>query len=287
MPELDLGNVMGPGGKSAYQTAIDAGYSGSEEAFNAALVAVPGHIADTDIHVTAAQKDAWNSTVRYDAAQSLTDVQKTQARGNIGAAQDGYGLGRPTGKYITDANEAVLGGFYYWGRNAKNTPFEYGAMIVIPRSSGSLSKPNVTQIASMDQSGDYALSSILAVRKSTSDGDGAWGEWEYLNPPMSLGVEYRTTERYWGKPVYVKLVDCGNIADNKKVAHGISNMQTCLFFMGVKAGESLTQIYNHSLSDVWTSYVVAVNRTNITLACGSSAAGTNCQVTLKYTKTTD
>ena len=86
MPELDLGNVMGPGGKSAYQTAIDAGYSGSEEAFNAALVAVPGHIADTDIHVTAAQKDAWNSTVRYDAAQSLTDAQKTQARGNIGAA---------------------------------------------------------------------------------------------------------------------------------------------------------------------------------------------------------
>lgn len=86
MPELDLGNVMGPGGKSAYQTAIDAGYSGSEEAFNAALVAVPGHIADTDIHVTAAQKDAWNSTVRYDAAQSLTDAQKTQARGNIGSA---------------------------------------------------------------------------------------------------------------------------------------------------------------------------------------------------------
>ncbi len=34
---------------------------------------------------------------------------------------------------------------------------------------------------------------------------------EYLNPPMSLGVEYRTTERYLGKPVYVKLIDLGSL----------------------------------------------------------------------------
>ena len=32
-------------------------------------------------------------TVRYDAAQSLTDAQKTQARTNIAAAPDGFGLG--------------------------------------------------------------------------------------------------------------------------------------------------------------------------------------------------
>ena len=30
---------------------------------------------------------------------------------------------------------------------------------------------------------------------------------EWLNPPMLLGVEYRTTERYLGKPVYVKAVN--------------------------------------------------------------------------------
>lgn len=32
---------------------------------------------------------------------------------------------------------------------------------------------------------------------------------EYLNPPMELGVEYRTTERYMGKPVYVQMMDWG------------------------------------------------------------------------------
>lgn len=66
MPELDLGNVKGPQGKSAYQSALDAGYSGSEEAFNTAMAKAPDAVLYT--------------------AQSLTDEQKAQARTNIGAA---------------------------------------------------------------------------------------------------------------------------------------------------------------------------------------------------------
>lgn len=41
--------------------------------------------------------------------------------------------------------------------------------------------------------------------------NGVWRPVEWSNPPMELGVEYRTTERYLGKPVYVKVVDCGTI----------------------------------------------------------------------------
>lgn len=52
--------VKGTDGKSAYQTAVEAGYSGTETAFNTALKEVPGHIGDGDIHVTAEQKTAWN-----------------------------------------------------------------------------------------------------------------------------------------------------------------------------------------------------------------------------------
>lgn len=37
--------VAGSDGKSAYQTAVEGGYSGTETAFNAALADVPGHIA--------------------------------------------------------------------------------------------------------------------------------------------------------------------------------------------------------------------------------------------------
>ena len=52
--------VKGTDGKSAYQTAVEAGYSGTETAFNTALKDVPGHIGNSDIHVTAEQKATWD-----------------------------------------------------------------------------------------------------------------------------------------------------------------------------------------------------------------------------------
>ena len=52
--------VKGTDGKSAYQTAVEAGYSGTETAFNTALKEVPGHIDNSDIHVTAEQKTTWD-----------------------------------------------------------------------------------------------------------------------------------------------------------------------------------------------------------------------------------
>ena len=42
------------------------------------------HISNSNIHVTSALKSAWNSTIRYDEAQTLTDAQKTQALSNLG-----------------------------------------------------------------------------------------------------------------------------------------------------------------------------------------------------------
>ena len=41
------------------------------------------------------------------------------------------------------------------------------------------------------------------------------GEVEYQNPPMEAGVEYRTMERYKGKPVYAKLIDFGFLPNNE------------------------------------------------------------------------
>lgn len=41
---------------------------------------------------------------------------------------------------------------------------------------------------------------------------------EWINPPMVVGVEYRTLERHKGKPVYVKAVDLGKLpAANAKI----------------------------------------------------------------------
>lgn len=40
---------------------------------------------------------------------------------------------------------------------------------------------------------------------------GAWKPFEWDNPPMIPGVEYRTTERFEGKPVYTALINCGTL----------------------------------------------------------------------------
>lgn len=43
---------------------------------------------------------------------------------------------------------------------------------------------------------------------------GAWQPWEWVNPPMELGVEYRTTERWNGKPVYTMMANIGALPNN-------------------------------------------------------------------------
>ncbi len=55
--------------------------------------------------------------------------------------------------------------------------------------------------------------------------NGSWSNWEWENPPMQPGVEYCTTERYQGNPVYVKLIDAGTLPNNstKYVESAIDN----------------------------------------------------------------
>lgn len=40
---------------------------------------------------------------------------------------------------------------------------------------------------------------------------GVWNDWEWINPPMYIGTEYRTAERYMGKPVYTALINLGQL----------------------------------------------------------------------------
>lgn len=70
---------------------------------------------------------------------------------------------------------------------------------------------------------DLALTAGYTLHKTAfHEGNGywAWDEWAWDNPPMEVGVEYRTTEQYQGKPVYTMLVDCGTPPNNttKEVA---------------------------------------------------------------------
>lgn len=56
------------------------------------------------------------------------------------------------------------------------------------------------------------------------------GEKEWINPPMMLGVEYRTTERWNGNVVYTKLVNCGAAINGATVT--LEGVTACVRFIG-------------------------------------------------------
>ena len=55
--------------------------------------------------------------------------------------------------------------------------------------------------------------------------NGTWGEWEWVNPPVAVGVEYRTTDRLFGAPVYKKAISLGGTSTTAlSVEHGITGI---------------------------------------------------------------
>lgn len=205
MPELDLGNVKGPQGKSAYQSALDAGYSGSEEAFNTAMAKAPDAVLYT--------------------AQSLTDEQKAQARGNINAAPGGFGWGDSLRNVLASDTEDTYE--TYCGKlDALLADMPDGTSQLIytrgPASTGQYSGAgNIVAVLSKLLGTSASLIGISPEPRGTTNGlwrmlkdNGNWQPVEWINPPMTLGTEYRTTERYLGKPVYVKTINMGNLPGN-------------------------------------------------------------------------
>ena len=199
---------------------------------------------------------------------------------SIGAAPGGHGLGDAAIPEAPnrDANKITTTGWYM---AAVNVPKD-GWWLISSITYGDTRY----QFAYANEGATSALNGTV-LQRSKKGALADWTPWEYINPPMKMDVEYRTTERCWGLPVYYKIVDCGKIADNKEVAHGIENMHVCISAQGMRGDSVMPTIYNHNLSDPWSCYVITVNRTVIKLACGTSAAGGNCNVILKYTKTTD
>ena len=196
-----------------------------------------------------------------------------------GVAPDGYGLGAKTGKLITDGNDALVGGWFYWGNIDTNLPFTYGHMRVDPRLS-STSGQILMQTAYSD-----SYPGCVAQRKMI---DGAFKPWEWVNPPMVVGTEYRTTEKFEGKPVYCQLVYFTNVVDGGTVTVDIPGVSTVLRFFGSRSGVPLPFISEKGLSNAWTNYF-SVNRftdkITITMNAGSSIpSGSRFYCALYYTK---
>lgn len=195
-----------------------------------------------------------SGSVRYDAAQSLTDAQKAQARGNISAlngqflvaesagGQIGwYRITEPfvqynTSGYLTVSHAYASGGASELLLGVSSAPDTHGKLQCL-RSVGQInSVPYISnaRLVKVDGStlaldlyvsgtgkNDWNLQlcncghnpitlttpTFISTDDTLPSGETLAAVMEYQNPPMLLGVEYRTTERYLGKPVYKKLIE--------------------------------------------------------------------------------
>lgn len=78
--------------------------------------------------------------------------------------------------------------------------------------------------------------------------------WEWDNPPMSAGVEYRTTQRYLGKPVYTKLVELGTlpgVAGSKRIDHGAAANQIIRVTGASSDGHAIPYRYGPEAPMIW------------------------------------
>lgn len=109
----------------------------------------------------------------------------------------------------------------------------------------------------------------------------AFGPWEWINPPTLLGVEYRTVERYNGKPVYAKAINFGQApnATHKEVSHGIENFSQLVSYTGMMGGANL--IETPALDSI------QINASNIRITTNTDVSASYVYLVLRYTKTTD
>ena len=198
---------------------------------------------------------------------------------SIGAAPGGFGLGgawNPAPE--NDANQIPGTG---WFMAHQNTPT--GGWGIIQ----DISNNTVRYQFAFAQTYNSGVLGGTIVQRNKQQGQNDWGAWEYVNPPMVLGVEYRTTERYLGKPVYIKVTACGSgpTTDSKKfVEDPIQNYDKTVG-SGGNLGDSNGLPYYGGES---RQLILSVGKYGIDLyAIGFDASANNVVVWRKYTKITN
>ena len=208
-----------------------------------------------------------------------------------GKAPAGYGLGGK-GKNLTssdDLNTIFQNGWYYWRADVpQNAPTQwptgvsaYCMMRVWCYESGKA----IQEISSVNYDLKYTLKRVCR--------NNVWTvEWD--NPPMVLGVEYRTTERYMEKPVYKKMIQFGNIAASntwKEVTYTDETTVVPFAYGGhMASGDAIPGMatYTGNTGDfVSVTLDIGICKNTIGIMAHDNTKQPTAYVWVKYYKTTD
>lgn len=107
------------------------------------------------------------------------------------------------------------------------------------------------------------------------------GETEWINPPMVSGVEYRTTERYNGMPVYARLMVGESLLNKNEETFTLISGTTILDVQGTLSDG---RILPHITADYSVYMTVAANTINVALYTGTFKTDVTPSVLVRYTK---
>lgn len=131
-------------------------------------------------------------------AEHLNKIEQ----GIANSAPGGFGLGT-TGQAVTDFDTVHLNGWYYGAPGTAHAPDNENGWSVRVTNIGNSNEICIQDAYTTVNTNKYLHCRRLVYINTATQNN----PWEWVNPPMELGVEYRTTERYLGKPVYTKLLD--------------------------------------------------------------------------------
>ena len=196
-----------------------------------------------------------------------------------GKAPDGYGLGK-SAIWTENLDTATKCGFYNWTEGAQGAPLRYGSVLVINREA-----PQGSRIIQLGFEPCMETIGAILIRYRTNSN---WTEWEWVNPPMSPGVEYRTTERHNGKAVYVTRLIVGELLNNGVTQATLPSTPTEIVELyGTVKSSSYTEELSFPLittSGAIGARLYKATTRSITVKTFADYSGYIATATVKYTK---
>lgn len=115
---------------------------------------------------------------------------------------------------------------------------------------------------------------------------GSWGDFCYENPPMVVGTEYRTTERYNGKAVYAKAINFGTLP-NKTTSYIESAITVDCTYVVSLTGTRFTGASARPLGEMqsagWCTFYIN-QYGNLFVETDWDMSGSTAIIIAKYTK---
>lgn len=285
MPQIDLGQVVGPQGaqgepgpQGAQGIQGPAGPAATINGVNALIIEAGNNIELSQSGSTT------RLSVPTDAAPTEDSTKPVQSGGVAASlankAPAGFGLGERSKELTSDddLNTIRENGWYRWGSSSpqnapKMTSDASGSGYIFARVTNYDAQNVLQEYWSLNQDAQNKARRICR--------NGVWGPLEWINPPMQLSVEYRTAERYNNKPVYAKAISFGQApnATYKDVSHGIENFSQLVSYTGMMGGANLIEA--PALDSI------QINASNIRITTNTDASASYVYLVLRYTKTTD